>query len=211
MKRTFKHQRRYHSLNQNKFHIRNAYSLLSKYIKIKLYRTLILPLVLYGCETWSLTLNEERRLRVYENRVLRRISGPKRDEVTGEWWNLHHEELNDLYSSTDIVRVMKSRRMSWAGHVARIGESRCIYRVLVGKPEGKRTLRRPRLRWDNNIKIDLQELGYEGMAWIDVAQDKDRWRAVVNAVMNLRVPQNAGNLSSSSESVSFSRGLCSIE
>jgi len=94
-----------------------------------------LPVVLYGCETWSLTLREEHRLRVFENRVLRKLFGPKRDEVTGEWRKLHNEELNNLYSSPNILRVIKSRRMGWAGHVARMGEGRGVYRVLVGKPE----------------------------------------------------------------------------
>jgi hypothetical protein len=102
--------------------------------------------VLYGCETWSLTLREERRLRVFENWVLRRVFGPKRDEVTREWRKLHNEELNDLYSLPNIVRVVKSRRMRWAGYVARIGEDRGVYRVLVGKPEGKKPLGRPRRR-----------------------------------------------------------------
>jgi len=111
-----------------------------------IYRTIILPVVLYGCETWSLTLREERRLRVFENRMLRRIFGPKRDEVTEEWRKLNNEELNDLYSSPSIVRVIKSRRMRWAGHVARMGERRGLYRVLVGKPEGKRPLWIPRRR-----------------------------------------------------------------
>ena len=97
---------------------------LSKNVKIKIYRTIILPVVLYGCETWSLTLREERKLRVFENMVLKRIFGPKRNEVTGEWKRLHNEELNDLYSSPNIVRVIKSRRMRWAGHVARMGEER---------------------------------------------------------------------------------------
>jgi hypothetical protein len=108
--------------------------LLFKNLKVKIYRTIILPVVLYGCETWSLTLREERRLRVFENRVLRRIFGRKRDEVTGKWIKLHNEELNNLYSSPSIVRVMKSRRMRWAGHVARMGEGRGVYRVLVEKP-----------------------------------------------------------------------------
>jgi len=103
---------------------------------------------------------------VFENRVLRRVFGPKRDEVTGECRKLHNEELNDLYCSRNIVRVIKSRRMRWAGHVARMGERRGVYRVLAGKPEGKRQLRRPRRRWEDNIKMDLQEVGRGGMDWI---------------------------------------------
>ena len=109
--------------------------LLSKNLKIRIYRTIILPVVLYGCETWLLTLREERRLRVFEIKVLRRIFGP-RDEVTGDWRRLHNEEINVLYCSPNIVRVIKSRGMRWAGHVARMGEERGVYRVLVGKPEG---------------------------------------------------------------------------
>ena len=130
--------------------------LLSKKLKIKIYRSIILPVVLYGCESWSLTLREERKLRMFENMVLRRIFGPRRDEVTGEWRRLHNEELSDLYSSPNIVRVIKSRRMRWAGHVARMGEERGVYRVLVGKPEGKRPLGRPRRRWVDNIRMDLR-------------------------------------------------------
>jgi hypothetical protein len=118
-----------------------------------------LPVVQYGCETWSLTLRVERRLRVFENRVLRRLFGPKRDEVTGEWTKLHNEELSDLYSLPNIVRVVKSRRMRWVGHVARMGVGRGVHRFLVGKPEGKRPLGRPRRRWEDNIKMDLQEVG----------------------------------------------------
>ena len=141
-----------------------------------------------GCETWSLTLREECRLRVFENRVLRKIFGPNRDEVTREWRNLHNEGLNDLYSSPNILRVIKSRRMRWAGHVACMWERRGIYRVLVGKPEGKRPLGRPRRRWEDNIKIDLQEVECGSMDWTELIRDRDRWRALVNAVMNLRVP-----------------------
>jgi len=103
--------------------------------RIKINGTIILPVVLYGCETWSLTLQDERKLSVFENMVLRRIFGPRKDEVTGEWRRLHSEELNDMYCSPNIVRVIKSRRMRWAGHVARMGEEGRVYRVLVGRPE----------------------------------------------------------------------------
>jgi hypothetical protein len=121
-------------------------NLLSKNVKLKIYRTIILPVVLYGCESWSLTLREECRLRVLENKVLRRIFGPKRDEVTGEWRRLHNKELYALYSSPNIIRVIKSRTLRWAGHVARMGERRGAYRALVRKPEGRRSLGRPRHR-----------------------------------------------------------------
>jgi len=162
--------------------------LLSKNLKIKIHRTIILPVVLYGCETWSLTLREERKLGVFENMVLRRIFGPRRDEVTGEWRRLHNEELNDLYPSPNIVRVIKLRRMRWAGHVAHMGEKRGVYRVLVGELEGKRPLGRPRRRWVDNIMTDVQEVGCGYVDWIGLAQDRDRWRMFVHAVMNLRVP-----------------------
>jgi len=133
-------------------------------------------------------LGEERKLRVFENMVLRRIFGPKRDGVTGEWRRLHNEELNDLYSSPNIVRVIKSRRMRWAGHVARVGEERWVYRFLVGKPEGRRPLGRLRRRWVDNIRTDLKEVGCGYMDWIGLVQDRDRWRTLVSAIMNLRVP-----------------------
>jgi hypothetical protein len=120
--------------------------LLSKNTKIRVYGTIVLPVVLYGCETWSLTLREEQRLRVFENRVLRRIFGPKRDGATREWRRLHNEELNDLYASSNIIRVIKSRRRRCAGHVARMGEKRSAYKMLVGRSEGRRPLERPRRR-----------------------------------------------------------------
>jgi hypothetical protein len=123
-----------------------------------------------------------------EYRVLRRVFGPKRDEATGEWIKLHIEELNDLYCLPNIVRVVKWRRMRWAGHVARMGEERGAHRLLVGKPEGKRPLGRPRRRWENNIKMDLQEVGVGRGDWIESAQDRDRWRALVSTVKNFRVP-----------------------
>jgi hypothetical protein len=158
-----------------------------KNLKIKIYKTVILPVVLYGCETWSSTLREEHRLRVFENRVLRRIFGPKREE-DGSWIKLHNGELHDLYSSPNIVRVSKSRRMRWAGHVARMGDGRGVYRVLVGRPEGKRPLGRPRRKWEDNIKMDLREIGIYGANLIQLARDRVWWRVVVNTVMNLRAP-----------------------
>ncbi|KAJ4438944.1 hypothetical protein ANN_14898 [Periplaneta americana] len=160
-------------------------NLLSKNLKVRIYKTVILPVVLYGCETWTLTLREEHRLSVFENKVLRKIVGAKRDEVTGEWRKLHNAELHALYSSPDIIRNIKSRRLRWAGHVARMGESRNAYRVLVGRPEGKKPLGRPRRRWEDNIKMDLREVGYD-RDWINLAQDRDRWRVYVRAAMNLR-------------------------
>jgi len=153
-----------------------------------MYRNIILSVVLFGCETWSLALREERRLTIFENGVLRRIFGPKRDGVTGERRKLHNEEINDLHPSPNIFRVITSRRMRWAGHVARTGERRNEYRILVGKPEAKRPLGRPRRRWEDNIMMDLQEVGCGVMDWIELAQDRDRWRAFVTAVMNVRVP-----------------------
>jgi hypothetical protein len=130
---------------------------------------------------------EERRLRVFENRVLR-IFGPKKDEVTGKWRKLHNLELNNLYSSANIVRVIKSRRMRWVGHVAPMGEGRGVYRILVEKPKGRRPLGRTRHRWENNFRMDLREVGCGCVDWMELAQDRDRWRALVSAVMNLRVP-----------------------
>jgi hypothetical protein len=125
---------------------------------------------------------------VFENRVLRRIFGPKRDGVTGGWRKLHNEELHNLYSSPSIIRIIKLRRMKWAGHVARMGEKKNVYRLLVGKPEGKRPLGRPRRRWKDNIKMDLLEIEVSLVNWIGLVQDRYRWRALVNAVMNFRVP-----------------------
>jgi hypothetical protein len=124
---------------------------------------------------------------VFENRVLRRIFGPKGDEVTGEWRKMHNEELHKVYSSPDIIRQVKSRRMRLAGHVALMGEERKVYKSLVGKPEGKRPLGRPRRRWEDGIRMALREIGLGGVDWIRLAQDIDRWRAVVSAAMNLRV------------------------
>jgi hypothetical protein len=125
---------------------------------------------------------------VFEIRVLRRIFGPKRDGVMEGWRKLHNEALHNLYSSSSIIRIIKSRRMKWAGHVTRMGEKRNKYKLLVGKPEGRRPLGRPRRRGIDNIKMDLLEIGWNVVDWIGLAQDRYRWRALVNSVMNLRVP-----------------------
>jgi hypothetical protein len=147
--------------------------LFSKNLKMRIYKTIILPLILYGCETWSLAIREEHRLRVFQNKELSRIFGPNRDEVTGGWRKPHNEELRDLYSSPSIIKIMKSRRR-WAEHVARMGEKTNAYMLLVGKPEGKRPLGRPRRRWADNIKMDLLEVGWGGVDWIGLAQDRDK-------------------------------------
>jgi hypothetical protein len=131
--------------------------LLSKNVKIKIHRLIILPVVLYGCETWSLTLKDKCRLK---------------DGIIGEWRNIHNGELNGLYPSPNILRVIKSRILRWAGHVARVGERRCTYLVLVWKTEGKSTLGRPRRGWEDNIKMDLKEVGCGVMDWIELAQDR---------------------------------------
>ncbi|KAJ4440065.1 hypothetical protein ANN_08196 [Periplaneta americana] len=136
----------------------------------------------------AMNLRTGTYVKVFENKVLRKIFGAKRDEITGEWRKLYNAELHALYSSPDIIRNIKSRRLRWAGHVARMGESRNAYRVLVGRPEGKRPLGRQRRRWEDNIKMDLREVGYDDRDWINLAQDRDRWRAYVRAAMNLRVP-----------------------
>jgi hypothetical protein len=125
---------------------------------------------------------------VFENRVLMRIFGQKRDEVTGEWRKLHNKELRDLYSSPSIIRIIKSRTMRCAGHLARTGEKRNAYGLLVGKPEGKRPIGRPRRRWVDNIRMDLVEMGWDDVDWIGLAKDRNRWRALMNSVLNLRVP-----------------------
>jgi hypothetical protein len=121
-------------------------------------------------------LRKEHRLRVFENRVLRRIFGPKREE-DGSWTKLHNDELHSLYSSPNVVRVIKSRRMRWAGHMARMGEGRGVYWVLVGMSEGKRPLGKPRCRWEDNVNMDLSEIGIVGANWIRLAQDRVQWRA----------------------------------
>jgi hypothetical protein len=125
---------------------------------------------------------------VFEIGMLRRIFGPKREEISGEWRKLYNEELHDLYALSSIIRIIKFRRMRWAGHLARIGAKRNAYRLLVGKPEGKRPLGRPRRRWVDNIRRDLREVEWGDVDWIGLAQDRNRWRALVNSVLNLRVP-----------------------
>jgi hypothetical protein len=147
---------------------------LSRNVKVKIYKTAILPVVLYGCNTWSLTLREEHRLRVFENRVLRRMFGPKTDEVTGECSKLHNEELHILYSSPNIIRQIKSRRMRRAGHVARMEEERNMYKVFMGNPEGKRPLGRTRRRWEDGIRCILGRLAglvLTGSSWLRIGTD----------------------------------------
>jgi hypothetical protein len=145
--------------------------LISKSLKIKIYKTVILPVALYGSKTWSLTLREEHRLRVFENRMLRKIFGLKR-EKDGSWRKLHNDELHSLYSSLNIV---KSRRMRRMGHVACMEEGRGVYRVLVGRPKGKRPPGRPKCRWEDNIKLDLREIGIDEANWIQLTQDRVQW------------------------------------
>jgi hypothetical protein len=161
-------KRRLNSGNACYHSVQNLLSsrLLSKNIEIKIYKTIILPVVLYGCGTWSLTLREEYRQGMFENRVLRSMFGPRRDEVTGERRELQNEELRDLYSSPSIIRIIKSRKMRWARHVAGMGEKRNAYRLLVENPEGKRPLRRTKRIWVDNIKMDLGERGFGGVDWI---------------------------------------------
>jgi hypothetical protein len=140
--------------------------LLSRNVKVKYTKPLFCHLFCMGVKL-GLSLREERKLRVFENRVLRRLFGHRRDGVTGEWRKLHNEELHTLYSSPDIIRHIRSRRMRWAGHVARMGEERKVYKVLMGKPERKRQLRRPRRRWEDGIRMDLREIGWVvGFNWL---------------------------------------------
>ena len=162
-------------------------SLLSKNIKIKIYKTIILSVVLYGCKTWSLTLREERRLRVFESRVLRGVFVPKRDGVTGVWGKLNKEELNDLYSAPNFFGwSYRKEGMGRACSTYR-GQERC--RQDFGwETWGKRPLGRPRPTCEDNIKMYLQVLGCRGMNWIDLAQNRDSWQELVNSVMKFRVP-----------------------
>jgi len=159
--------------------------LISRKLKLKIYITVILPVILYG---YKIGVADEHKLRVFENKVLRKIYVPKRDEMTGEWRRLHKEKLHGLYDSPDVVRIMKSRRLRWADHVARMGEKRRLYSILVGKPEGKRSLGRLRRRWEDNIRRHLREVGVCDENWLDLAQGRSRWRTFITAAMNLRVP-----------------------
>ena len=132
-------------------------------------------------------MRDEHRLRVFENRILRRIFGPKRDE-NGEWRRLHNEELHSLYRSPNIVKMIKCKILKWTGHVARMEECRSVFKILIGKSTGKRPLGRPRRRWEDNIRMDLEEIGINAGNWVDSAQDRDYFRALVNAALNLQVP-----------------------
>jgi hypothetical protein len=165
-----------------------ATRLLSKKAKLIIYRSIILPVALYGCETWTLTREYENWFRVFENKVLRRIHGPKRDDHTGEWRRLHNEELHSLHAAPDILRVIKSRRLRWAGQVAHMTDDRTVYRVMVGNLQGKRPVGRPRTRWADNVKKDLREVGLSEDDWMDRARDGSAWRGVVGAAMDFRAP-----------------------
>jgi hypothetical protein len=180
-------KRRLNSGNACYHSVQNLLSsrLLSKNVDIRIGKTIILPVVLYGCETWSQTLREKHRLRVFESRVLRKIFGLKREEVKGKQGKLHNEELRDLYSSPSIIRIIKSRRMRWAGNVSRIGEKGNAYRLLVGKLEERRPLGRPRRRLVDNIRMDLGEVGWGDVDWMGLSQDRNRWRAFVNSGFRL--------------------------
>ena len=156
-------------------------------MKIKIYKTIILPVVLYGCETWSLTLREESRLRVFENRMLRRIFGPNMND-NGEWRRLHNEKLNSLYRSPNIVKVIRSRRLRLLGHVATMKEERRALNILTCIPAEKRSLGRNRCTWEDKIRMDIKEIGINTRNWLHSAQDRDYWKALVNAALNLRVP-----------------------
>ena len=187
-------------------------SLLSKNLKIKVYRTITLAVVLYGCEMWSLTPREERRLRVFQNRVLRRLIGSKGDNVIGECRKLHNEELNDLHSSPSVVRVVKARRIKWMGYVMHMGERKGIYRISVGRTEGKRPLGRPRHRWEDLIlRVIFRnwEVGvWTGSSWLRIGTGgKHLWmRYWIFGVYKMqRVSWLAANLLVSQE------GLCSME
>jgi hypothetical protein len=140
-----------------------------------------------GVKHGSITVREEHALRIFENRVLGKIFGPKWEEYRS-WRKLHNGELHGLYSSRNVVRVIKSRRMRWVGHAACMGEGRGVYRVLVGEPQGRRPLGRPRHRWEDNVKLDVREIGIDGTNWIQLARDRARWRAFVNTAMGLRGP-----------------------
>jgi hypothetical protein len=157
-----------------------------------LYRTIILPVVLYGCETWSLTLREACRLRMFKNRVLRRIFQPKKDDVAGKWRRLHNEQLYDLYSSPNIIWVNKSRIMRWAGHVVCRGDRRGVHRVLVGVQKKERSLGKPRQRWGDCINMAKCD-GRGDIDLIDLAQDRDCRQNLLIVVMNIWVPLIVGN------------------
>ena len=176
-------------------------------MNIKIHITIILPIILYGCEIWCLILWEEHKLGVFENRVLKKIFGPKKEESAGQWRKLHNEQLYGLYFSPNVIRVIKSKRMWWVGHVARIGDRRGAYRVLADAPGAKRPFCKPMHREDDNIKMDPQEIKCGGKDWSDLSQDRNRWWAFVNAVMNVQLAWNAGNFLTGWGPVSSSRRI----
>ena len=171
------------------FHLRKYYhpACFRKKLKVNAYNTIISLVESYGCETWSLTLREEHRLRMLENKLLRKISGARRDKITWQWRTLHKAELHALHS-TNIIRNLKSRRLRWTGQYSTYWAIQKCVSVLVGKPEGKRPFGRPRRRWEDNIKMDLWEVGCGSGDWIAPDEVWDQWWAYARSVMNLRVP-----------------------
>jgi hypothetical protein len=158
-----------------------------KNLKIKVYNYIIYLLFYMGMKLCLSHTEEKHGLRVFENRVLRRTFGDKREEVVGGWRRLHNKELHNLYASPYVIRVINSRRMRWAGHVTRMGEIRNSYKILIEKPEGKRPLWRPRRRWEHNIRMDHREMWLKGVDWIHLPQDGDKWQGAGNTILNLRV------------------------
>jgi hypothetical protein len=171
---TCKFKQKIHVLIQSKHF---CHRILYKNLKIKIYETIISPVLFYACEAWSLTLRKAHRLRIFENRILRRIFGPKRDS-NGEWKRLQNEELHSLYRSPNIVSVIKSKRLKWTGHVARMEEGRSTSKLLSAKPTGKIFFRESRRRWEDNIRMDLEEICINSGNWVNSAQDRGYWRAL---------------------------------
>ena len=162
---------------------------ISRRTKVQVYTAIIRPIVLYGSETWQLTKELERRLEVFERTILRRIFGPVRDEVTGEWRWRHNQELMDLARIPVITSIQRSYRLRWAGHVARMGDERTPKRVMMGQLQGRRPLGRPKKRWSDNLREDLQQLGVDHRRWMEQAAERRTWRRLVRAARDHQGPR----------------------